>query len=165
MTEEIHIGLVSKAELPALIDWFASHYYESREEAESHFADHFEGQGATFLAKHNEQIAGYITVGMSWRKKIPFIANIVVFEPYRRRGLGTRLMALAEAYIAENLGDQVVLWVPILGEFGAAQRLYAQRGYIPDGCGVDRDGVPVKWGEKHTFDDHLHLCLIKDLRS
>jgi hypothetical protein len=75
------------------------------------------------------------------------------------------LINLAEEYIAENLGDQVVLWVPILSEFGAAQRFYINHGYVPDGCGVVKDGVPVKKGKTHTFDNSLHLCLMKDLKA
>jgi hypothetical protein len=82
MDDDIEIHFVKVEELPTLIDWFTDNYYDNRQEAESHFADHYDVQGATFLAKHDGEIAGYITVGISWLKKIPLIVNFVVFEPY-----------------------------------------------------------------------------------
>jgi len=38
---------------------------------------------------------------------------------------------LAEACIAGNLNSLVVLWVPILLDFGAVQRLNIKPGYDP----------------------------------
>jgi hypothetical protein len=92
------------------------------------------------------------------------IANFVVFEPYRRRGLGNRLMDIAETYLAKG-ADKVALWVPIIERYGPAQRLYAKRGYVPDGDGVVKNGVPVKEGETHRIDEDLLLCLVKDLKA
>jgi len=165
MGNKIKIHLVTDDELPSLIDWFSTNYYDNREAAELHFAEHIDGQGATLLATHGDEIAGYVTVGISWLKKIPLIADFAVMEPYQRHGLGSRLLDLAEIYIKENLGDQVVLWVPIVSAFGPAQRLYVKRGYVPDGNGVVKEGVSVKEGEVHTFDHSLHLCLVKDLKT
>jgi GNAT superfamily N-acetyltransferase len=160
---EIH--QVTREELPAIIDWFATSYYDNRRDAEAHFADHFDGQGATFIARCGQDIAGYITVALKARiKDIPCIVNFVVFEPYRRHGLGSRLMDIAEAYLAKG-ADKVVLWVPIIERYGPAQRLYAKRGYIPDGDGVVKNGVPVKEGETHRIDEDLLLCLVKDLEG
>lgn len=165
MNDEIEIHRVTDEESPALIDWFSVNYYDDRQDAEDHFLEHIDGKSATFLARHDDEMVGYVTLGISWLKKIPLITNIMVFEPYQKQGLGNRLMEVAESYTADNLGDQVVLWVPILSEFGPAQRMYVKRGYIPDGCGVVKDGVSVKFGETHTFDHSLHLCLVKQLST
>jgi GNAT superfamily N-acetyltransferase len=158
------IRLVPAAELPDLIDWFSTSYYDNRADAEAHFADHWAGRGATFVAKCGQEMAGYVTLSLrAWSVDLPCIAQLVVFEPYRRRGLGNRLMALAEDYIAQR-ADKVVLWVPVLGTYGPAQRLYAKRGYIPDGRGVIRQDVSVIEGETLTVDEDLLLCLVKDLK-
>jgi len=160
---DFEIHQVTRDELPAVIDWFATSYYDNRKDAEAHFADHSNDQGATFVARCGQEIAGYITVARKARiKDMPCIANFVVFEPYRRLGLGSRLMDIAEAYLAQG-ADKVVLWVPIIGRYGPAQRLYAKRGYIPDGDGVVKHGIPVKEGEMHRIDEDLLLCLVKDL--
>ena len=160
MKYDLKIHQVTREELPAVIEWFATSYYDNRKDAEAHFADHFDGQGATFVATCGEDIAGYITVALKARiKDIPCIVNFVVFEPYRRRGLGSRLMDTAEGYLAKG-ADQVVLWVPIIERYGPAQRLYAKRGYIPDGDGVVKHGVPVGEEETHRIDEDLLLCLV-----
>lgn len=165
MEYDFEVHQVTREELPEIIDWFATSYYDNREDAEAHFADHFDGQGATFIANCGDQVAGYITVALKARiKDMPCIANLVVFEPYRRHGLGSQLMDVAEAYLAKG-ADQVVLWVPIIGRYGPAQRLYAKRGYVPDGDGVVKHGVPVEEGETHRIDEDLLLCLVKDLEA
>jgi GNAT superfamily N-acetyltransferase len=165
MTTEFEVRRVAKEELPTIVDWFATSYYDNRDDAEAHFADHFEGQGATLIGWCGQEIAGYITVALKARSKdMPCIANFVVFEPYRRRGLGNRLMDIAERYLAQA-ADQVALWVPITERYGPAQRLYAKRGYVPDGCGVLKGGVPVQEGEMHRIDEDLLFCLIKDLKA
>ena len=163
MKKNISIHLAQKDEIPELINWFTDNYYHDREQAEKHFADHIDQDGATFVAKENNQLVGYVTVGISYTKKIPLIANFYVAEGYRRMGLGTRLLDLAEEYIAKNLGDRVVLWVPILDAFGPAQIMYIKRGYVPDGRGVVTDNTPVKAGDKVTISDEFHWCLEKEL--
>jgi GNAT superfamily N-acetyltransferase len=163
MEYDFEIHQVTREELPSIIDWFANSYYDNRKDAEAHFADHSDGQGVTFIAKCGEDIAGYITVSLKARvKDMPCIVNFVVFESYRRQGLGSQLMDIAEAYLAQG-ADRVVLWVPIIGRFGPAQRLYAKRGYVPDGDGVVKHGVPVTEGETHPVDEDLLLCMVKDL--
>ena len=49
MAYHLTIHQVTREELPSIIDWFATSYYDNRKDAEAHFADHWEGQGATFI--------------------------------------------------------------------------------------------------------------------
>lgn len=42
--------------------------------------------------------------------------------------------------------------------------MYVQRGYIPDGAGVVRDGAPVPPAATVDLDDNLELMFIKQLR-
>jgi hypothetical protein len=49
--------------------------------------------------------------------------------------------------------------------YNAAQRLYAQRGYIPDGLGVTYEDRFVEAGELVRFDNELLLHLVKPLRT
>lgn len=48
-------------------------------------------------------------------------------------------------------------------DYGAAQRLYAFRGYVPDGRGLTRDGHPVRQGDEITINDSLVLYMTKAL--
>ena len=51
----------------------------------------------------------------------------------------------------------------LFAEYGPAQRMYARRGYVPDGRGLCRGATPVQEGETVTVDHGLLLWLIKDL--
>ena len=47
--------------------------------------------------------------------------------------------------------------------YGAAQRLYVRRGYVPDGRGVACGGAAVPEGERVVMDDETILYLTKAL--
>jgi len=160
MKKDIRIRIVEESDVPALIEWFSHNYSDNLEAAKAQF----KFPRVNFLATHSDDIAGFITIGMSLEKNMPYIKTLEVFKPYRRRGVATRLMDVAEDHIAQNMGGEVVLWVPLNEKFGPAQRLYAKRGYIPDGSGALKDGIPIKRGETVTFDNVL-LCLVKRLKS
>lgn len=49
-------------------------------------------------------------------------------------------------------------------DYGAAQRLYVLRGYVPDGRGLHYRDHYVKYGEQITVDDELALYLTKELK-
>ena len=165
MENDIRIRMVEENDLPVLIEWFSHNYCDSLEGAEAYFAGHHgNGHRVTFLARHGDDIAGFITISFNHDRNVPSILTLEVFEPNRRRGLATRLMDLAENHIAQNTGDEVVLWVPLNKEFGPAQRLYAKRGYIPDGSGALKDDVPIERGETVTFHG-VNMCLVKRLKS
>jgi hypothetical protein len=49
MEYDFEIHQVTGEELPAIIDWFATSYYDNRKDAEAHFTDHFDGQARLLL--------------------------------------------------------------------------------------------------------------------
>jgi hypothetical protein len=53
--------------------------------------------------------------------------------------------------------------VGLSSDYGAAQRLYVRRGYIPDGRGIIYRGRTVNFGEAVTADDDLVLCFTREL--
>ena len=57
----------------------------------------------------------------------------------------------------------VGIGVGLTPDYGAAQRLYVKRDYIPDGFGISQNGIFPKFGDKITVDDDLNLYFIKDL--
>ena len=99
--------------------------------------------------------------GKGW----PEIFDFNVLKKYQRRGIGNKLMDVAEQ-IAGQYADTVCLGVGLCDAYGSAQRMYVKRGYIPDGSGVWYRGKPcIEYETVCTVDDDLVLYLSKDLRS
>ncbi len=73
------------------------------------------------------------------------------------------LMDAAEQIAAEYSG-LVYLDVGLNSEFGSAQRLYAKRGYIPDGKGCYYEEKVCGTNAVCRNSDELTLCLVKKLR-
>jgi len=166
--EGLQIKRVQPAEVDAVIDLFARCYYGNLDEARAHFADHADGGGDSFLAYVEGELAGFVTI--RWvshneqfrRNNIPLIHHLEVFAPYQRRGIASRLMDEAERLIATR-ATQAGITVGLFDAYGPAQRLYAKRGYIPDGRGVCQAHRPLQRGETVTMDHDLILWLTKDL--
>lgn len=124
------------------------------------------GACLAFVAEANREIAGYVT--LVWQpsyayfreRGVPEIKDLNVLPKFRRRGIATKLVAHAEKQ-ASTVGRQVGIGVGLHPGYNAAQRMYALRGYVPDGRGVAYDNRYVGEGERATFDDHLVLHLIK----
>jgi ribosomal protein S18 acetylase RimI-like enzyme len=112
--------------------------------------------------------AGYVTI--RWQsdyapfreQSIPEIADFNVLPPFRRRGIGTALMDEAERRISER-SPMAGIGVGLYADYGAAQRMYVLRGYVPDGHGLSYRGRQVLGGEKVVVDDDLTLHLTKRL--
>jgi GNAT superfamily N-acetyltransferase len=122
-----------------------------------------------WVANLQSTFAGYVTV--NWKpsypvfveQKIPEIQDLNVLPSFRRRGIGTALLDCAEAEIALVSGVAGI-GVGLHPGYNAAQRLYGQRGYIPDGRGITYKDRYLREGETVILDDDLQLHLLKCLR-
>ncbi len=95
--------------------------------------------------------------------KIPEINDSLIAREYRKLGYGTALIASLEM-IAKNAGHKTIaLGVGLYQDYGNAQRLYLNLGYIPDGKGVSYKDHLVIPGNKYPVDDELILWLTKKL--
>ncbi|MBP3636057.1 MAG: GNAT family N-acetyltransferase [Clostridia bacterium] len=95
----------------------------------------------------------------------PIIVDFGVLKKYQCKGIGNRLIDAAEQ-LAAQYADTVCLGVGLSREYGTAQRMYAKRGYIPDGSGVwYQDKQCVQYETVCTVDDDLVLFLSKNLRN
>ena len=92
----------------------------------------------------------------------PEIVDLSVFIAARNQGIGNRLLDVAEAQAAK-LADRVCLAVGVHSGYGAAQRIYIQRGYLPDGTGAWYQGKPLEQYAPCCNDDDLLLYLSKSL--
>src|SRR5260221_4184783 len=64
---------------------------------------------------------------------------------FQRQGIAPRLMDMAEQLIATR-SRKAGITVGLLGADGPAQRLYARRGYVPDGRSACQGERPLKQG-------------------
>ena len=123
---------------------------------------------SALLALYNSEIAGYVFLYYKCRwgglanSGLPCVIDLIVFEKYRKNGIATALMDIAED-IAKKHNNKVYLDVCLNSEYGPAQRLYVKRGYVPDGKGVYYEEKVCETNAICKNDDELTLCLVKEL--
>lgn len=128
-----------------------------------------EGKCISLTAEYKGNPAGYIHVypnsewGAFANQGLPEIVDFAVLEKYRGHGIGAMLMDAAEK-IAATYADRVYLGVGLHRGYGSAQRMYAKRGYIPDGSGVWYGTRVCEPYSDCRNDDDLNLYLIKSLK-
>ena len=136
---------------------------------ERYLSEQSMGLRQVFIASIEEEFAGYLTI--CWlslyepfrKESIPEIADFNVLPKFRRQGIGSQLMDKAENEIAK-LNSIAGIGVGMDSDYGAAQRLYVLRGYVPDGRGLHYRDHSVKHGEQITVDDDLAIYLTKELK-
>ena len=122
-----------------------------------------------YVAFVDGKFAGYLTI--CWESSyqpffvtsIPEIADFNVLPKFRRMGIGTQLMDRAENEIAK-VNSIAGIGVGVTSDYGAAQKLYILRGYIPDGLGLHWRDHHVQYHEDIVVDDDLALFLTKELK-
>lgn len=131
-----------------------------------------QGARLVWMAHLHDQFAGYVT--LNWQSqyesfaaaRIPEIMDLNVLPPFRKVGVGSMLLDIAEKEAAtksEVVGIGVGLYAGTDGGYGPAQRLYVKRGYIPDGKGVTYNYDHTIPGNTYPLDDDLVLWFTKKL--
>jgi GNAT superfamily N-acetyltransferase len=155
----------SESAVRFLIEWVS----DGEAEARKCLADHCEPAGTSLIATSRSDAVGYVAV--VWESSytgfrshgIPLIHQIAVAEPWRRRGVATLLMDAAEQLARDRGIATLGITVGLFDEYGPAQRMYGQRGYIPDGRGACQGQRPVSQGMQVSMDHDLIIWLTKDL--
>jgi len=131
-----------------------------------YLAEQEQGRLLAFLAEWRGEFAGYVT--LVWvsdyrpfaERRIPEISDLNVLPAYRRQGIGNALLDRAES--AASARSKVVgLGVGLYSDYGAAQRIYVRRGYLPDGRGIMYRNQPVAPGATIRIDDEAALMLTR----
>ena len=158
---------ISESAVRFLVEWVS----DGEAEARRYLADHAEPAGASLIAAGGSDVIGYVAI--VWESNyagfrsrgIPLVHQIAVAGPFRRRGVATLLMGAAEQLARDRGVATLGITVGLFDEYGPAQRLYARRGYIPDGRGACQGQRPLRKGMQVTMDDDLIIWLTKDLAS
>ncbi|QHT59125.1 GNAT family N-acetyltransferase [Paenibacillus lycopersici] len=148
---------------------FAAHgMYRDEAYYDQCLAENESGARVTLLAYANGQLAGcsHLKYQSSYPyfldRHIPEISDLNVFPPFRRRGAANLMMDEFEAIVGRD-HNRIGIGVGLYKDYGAAQRIYCQRGYIPDGNGVMYGDVEVAPGQNVRVDDELVLYFVKEL--
>jgi ribosomal protein S18 acetylase RimI-like enzyme len=131
-----------------------------------YLAEQEEGRRLAFAAEWRGEFAGYVT--LLWvshyrpfaEREIPEISDLNVLPYHRRQGIGNALLDQAES-AASARSRLVGLGVGLYADYGAAQRIYVRRGYLPDGRGVMYRNQPVEPGATIPIDDDATLMLTR----
>ncbi len=135
---------------------------------EQYFRESQTGERVVLVAEVAGEFAGYVTI--VWDSgyppfragNIPEVVDFNVLIKYQRQGIGSALMDEAERRIGQR-SEVAGIGVGLFHDYGNAQILYAQRGYIPDGRGIFSQGQWLKYGDQISVDDSLTLYLTKKL--
>lgn len=136
---------------------------------EKYLAQQEEEIRQVFLAEFQGEAAGYATLrpcakaGPFAGMNIPEITDFNVLIKFQRQGIGSRILNMAEK-AAARMCDTVCLGAGLHAGYGAAQRLYVKRGYIPDGSGVWYRDEKLAAYAPCANDDDLVLYFSKKLK-
>jgi GNAT superfamily N-acetyltransferase len=153
-----------------LVEVFSKHNWpKPRTTFEQYFKEQQQGLRLIWVAYDKEQLAGYITLRWQslyepFRKAgIPEIADLNVLPPFRHQGIASQLLEIAERE-ASKKSQTVGIGVGLYQDYGAAQKLYVKRGYVPDGLGVTYKYQSVTPGDSIPVDDDLVLWFTRKLK-
>ncbi len=134
---------------------------------ESCWTEQQSGERVTFVAQWGEQFAGWLhLLPQSYYPPfrsagIPEINNFEVIPAFRRKGVGEALMDAVEEH-AFTKYQTVGIGVGLYASYGQAQRLYARRGYLPDGRGIYDGQQHVQKGDTVEVGHDLALYMTKE---
>ena len=170
MTDEFTVREMTREDPPTIAEAFrAQGWNKPQDQYEKYYREQIEGKRTVLIAELNGKFVGYLTI--VWESHyppfrdagIPEIVDFNVLVVQQRKGIGTILMDKAELRISEK-SKVVGIGVGLNADYGAAQVMYAKRGYVPDGRGVQYDGKQLKFGDKTTVDHSLVMCFTKELK-
>jgi GNAT superfamily N-acetyltransferase len=98
-------------------------------------------------------------------RNIPEINNLWIDEGHRRQGLGTTLIRWLEELAIEEGFREIGIGVGLYPDYGSAQKLYCELGYVPDGRGATYQGQAVVPGQAYPLNDELILWFVKVLKD
>ncbi|HAT9060347.1 TPA: GNAT family N-acetyltransferase [Legionella pneumophila subsp. pneumophila] len=170
----IAIKVLELSDIPILVDAFQKANWQKPVLLfEAYYQEQQLSERVIWLAYIQDQVAGYIT--LKWtsqynpfaQKGIPEIMDLNVLPSFRKLGIGSALLTAAEEKASSQcdiVGIGVGLYGGPDGGYGQAQRLYVNRGYIPDGLGITYGYKPTVPGQTYPLDDDLILWFTKNLK-
>lgn len=152
-----------------IFDTYMSYgWHPAMETYENYCKEQEEQKRKVFIAEYEGEVCGLCTLVMNpaegpWAGMgYPEIVDLSVFFHVHKKGIGNKLLDVAEKE-ASKVADMVYLAVGVHSGYGAAQRIYVKRGYMPDGSGVWYQGKQLEQYAPCCNDDDLLLFMSKKL--
>lgn len=170
--DDIRIRLLQNSDIKALLNTFLFPWTTSSESLKKwkqYEAEQQRGIRAVFLLENQDEIIGYGSLLLQPQNKefrennIPEINDVWISENWRCQGLGTQLIHHLEETARQKGYSFIGLGVGLYSDYGQAQKLYINLGYIPNGQGMTYKTISVTPGKKYPVDDDLLLWLTKPL--
>ncbi len=167
---KLNIRLLESGDIPQIVEAFKKlDWNKPAPQYENYLLEQKLDRRNVYLAFVEDRFAGYLTV--CWVSTyepfhsagIPEIVDFNVLPEFRRQGIGSALMDVAESAIA-HVSHVAGIGVGMTPDYGAAQRLYVLRGYVPDGHGLYYRNHQTSYGDKVAVDDDLVLYFTKELK-
>jgi GNAT superfamily N-acetyltransferase len=170
-TFDTNIRSLRKQDTAVISDAFtAIGWNKPVEQYEAYLDQQTIGDRAVLVATVDDEFSGYITV--NWQPpylpfrtaRIPEIQDLNVLPHFRKRGVASSLIRRAEEIVSER-SKVIGIGVGMHPDYGNAQRLYVQLGYIPDGRGLTYKYQVLQPMDRVVNDDDLVLFFTKRLRD
>ena len=169
MKNKLTVKLLEKGDVDTIVTAFAKSNWAIKPASifEAYLAEQGGKERIVWIAQLDNAFAGYVT--LKWHSEYPYfkehnipeIKDLNVLPNFRNRGIGSALLDIAEKAAFEH-SDKIGIGVGLYPDYGAAQRLYVKRGYIPDGNGITYEHKTVLPGEMAILDDELILWMVKE---
>ena len=159
-------------DIPPLVETFTfswSSHEATLKKWTEYFAEQKEGKRVVYVIEKERQLVGYASLlyisqyPLFRERGIPEIHDVWIHEEFRQKGFGKLLILHLEKIARKEKYQRVGLGVGLYQDYGPAQILYSQLGYLPDGHGITYKTAYVVPGNGYPVDDELILWLTKSL--
>ena len=143
----IAVQLVDDGNSESAVRFLSEWVCDGEAEARRYLAEHVEPDGISLIATSGPDAVGYVAV--IWESNyagfrsrgIPLVHQISVSEPWRRRGVATLLMDVAEQRAADRGITTLGITVGLSDEYGPARPCQKQFAELVTGFGFAPVGV------------------------
>lgn len=170
--ENLKIEILQSKDLHEIVEKFSFPWTSpeaTKAKWETYFSEQTAGDRIACLARLKGRLIGYGSLLKDSKypsfksSGIPEIHDVWISEEYRGHGFGKQLICHLERLSQKENYSSVGLGVGLYKDYGRAQRLYTQLGYVPDGEGVTYKYQPVIPWDAYPVDDDFVIWLKKDL--
>lgn len=166
----LSLKLLKSSDIPIIVEGFIQSNWTEKPAStfEQYLNEQQKQERMIWVAYLENHFAGYVT--LKWKSQysgfkednISEIMDLNVLPAFRKLGIGTALMEKAEQEAASKY-KTVGIGVSLYVDYVSAQKLYINRGYIPDGKGITYNYQPTIPGNNYPLDDDLVLWFTKKL--
>jgi len=170
MTPTINLSLLDQNDIEEIVQAFHNiGWNKPKSLYETYLIEQLHEKRTIFIAKIDGHFCGYVTI--KWEADYPFfkengipeISDLNVLPSNRNQGIGTALIKTCEKLTNKRGLNSIGLGVGLTADYGTAQKLYVNLGYIPDGFGLFYMNSPVQYGNQVIVDDDLVIYLYKKI--